>query len=534
MSQAHFKSTNYKTEAEPRTTTKDKVPVFCSFDELLPIAELVPNPHNPNTHSDHQIALLADIIKATGWRAPITVSKRSGFIVKGHGRRMAALRNAAIEVPVEFQDYTSEAEEYADLIADNRISELAEIDKTMLADLIEQVDMTEVPVELTGFAEKDIENILAEIEAEKGTENEGKDDDIEITVPFTKPGDMWILGNHRLICGDSTDEEVIERLMQGEKAQLVFTDPPYGVSYEAASGKFEAIENDDLTHDDLMKDLLIPVFRNCVKNSYDNAAFYIWHASSTRRDFEDAMTAVGLLEKQYLIWAKNGFQMGRADYHWGHEPCFYAEKAGHSAKWYGDRTQQTVIKVVRQADGSSQATMTNGLVITDGEGNKVFVSDQPPKNKKLRYIRAGIGEPVFLSTENKQNDIWEVARESGAIHPTQKPVELAERAIENSSEKGDLVIDYFLGSGCTLIGAEITGRRCYGAELDPDYCDGIARRFFNLTKKKDIHVLRDGETINLNEILNFWNNKEEKKGEQQDDDGTETGTDNGQQAEETT
>ena len=220
---------------------------------------------------------------------------------------------------------------------------------------------------------------------------------------------------------------------------MVNTDPPYGVSYQSSSGKFDAIENDDLTQDDLMNKLLIPALRNCVRNARDDAAFYIWHASSTRRDFDDAMVSVGLLEKQYIIWVKNAPVLGHADYQWAHEPCYYAEKAGHSAKWCGDRKQNTAWKVTLRDNDGMATTLSGGLVVTDGAGNKVFMAEKPPKGKKIRYLRLSDGRSVTIYTEHQTNTVWEVAREAGAKHPTQKPVELAVRAIENSSELGDIV-----------------------------------------------------------------------------------------------
>jgi DNA modification methylase len=284
--------------------------------------------------------------------------------------------------------------------------------------------------------------------------------------------------------------------MAGEKAQMVNTDPPYGVEYTGGVGKtWDIIKSDDKTGDDLMANLLLPAFKNYVEHTEDEAAFYIWHASSTRRDFEDAMTAAGIVEKQYIIWVKNNFQMGHADYHWGHEPCFYAEKAGHSAHFYGDRTQRTTWKaVLRDADGTA-TVLTGGVVLTDGAGGKIFINDKPPKGKKVRYIRLSEGRSVCLYPEGKASTAWEIARETGIEHPTQKPVELAVRAIDNSTQPGDLVLDFFAGSGSTLIGAEMTGRRAYVIELDPRYCDVIINRYVRFTNNVGVTCQRNGEEL---------------------------------------
>lgn len=381
----------YNTQAEPRAITVDGVPVFCSHDALISIEEAVPNPRNPNQHGERQTAVLGNIIQAIGWRQPITVSKQSGFVVKGHGRLLAARQKGWTQVPVDYQEYSSEAEEYSDLIADNRLAELSEIDNTLLVDLIREIG-DDAPLALTGFDEDDIAEIIAGME-QSDREMESADDgadaggEPEEGSAATQPGDLWILGNHRLLCGDVTDETAVERLMRGEKAELVNTDPPYGVSYVSASGRFDAIANDNRTGDDLMNNLLIPAFRSYAKYTSDEAAFYIWHASSTRRDFEDALTATGLMEKQYIIWVKDRFVLGHADYHWAHEPCFYAEKAGHAAHFYGDRTQSTTWRVtLREASGAA-TTLAGGLTLTDGAGNSLYLTAEPPKGRKTRRVR---------------------------------------------------------------------------------------------------------------------------------------------------
>ncbi|MFC2302070.1 MAG: site-specific DNA-methyltransferase [Selenomonas artemidis] len=495
---------DYKSPAEPRGTTDDGIPVFCAYDEIVSLRDIHPNPGNPNEHNKKQVRLLGDIIRATGWRAPITVSKRSGLITKGHGRRMAAEIMGWDSAPVEYQDYASAEEEHADLIADNRIAELADLDIGKLMDMVQEMDTGVVPIELTGFTEEDLQKIIASMEGaddavdDKADADVGVDDDYK---PFSRLGDLWHLGNHRLICGSATDTATVDRLMDGRKAQLVHTDPPYGVSYKTQSGRFDMIANDDKTHDDLMAELLIPAFKNYVRSTVDDAAFYIWHASSTRRDFEDAMIAAGLLEKQYIIWVKNAPVLGHADYQWAHEPCFYAEKAGQQARWCGDRSQRTTWNVVlREADGMA-TTLSGGVVLMDGTGGKLYLTDKVPKGKKVRHVRLSKGRSICLYQESRDTTVWEVARESKTVHPTQKPVELPIRAITNSTEPGDLVLDFFGGSGSTLIGAEMTGRICYTVELDPRYVDAIIRRYIEISGKQTVTVERDGKELSLDEIM---------------------------------
>ena len=496
----------YKTEAKPRVVTADGVPVFCGHDEILKIKDLKPNPKNPNQHNAKQIGLLATIIKSNGWRAPITVSKRSGYIVKGHGRRQAAISAGLKEVPVEYQDYATAAEENADLLADNRIAELSDIDNDKLMDMIKDTEFGEMPVELTGFTTEDLADILNEIEnSDEEVEDDGADsesDTDEEIPPFTKPNDLWHLGDHRLLCGSATSTEDIDRLMNGDMAQLVHTDPPYGVSFVGSGrgeNKFGMIKNDDKTDDALMG-LLVPAFKNYMRYTKSDAAFYIWYAFASRREFEDSMTAVGLIPKQQIIWVKNNFVLAHNDYHWIHEPCLYSEKAGQHAKFFGDRSNVTAWTATVRTGKDMATTVKGGVVLTDGEGHKIAISDKTVKGKKMRYIRLDENKSVFLYNEPANGTVWEFAKESHPIHPTQKPVEIPAKAILNSSEAGDVVLDFFGGSGSTLIACEMTGRKCRSTELDPKYCDAIVKRYAEIAPTGTITCERDGQEYSYSEI----------------------------------
>lgn len=252
--------------------------------------------------------------------------------------------------------------------------------------------------------------------------------------------------------------------------------PPYGVSYQTQSGKFGVIKGDKKRHDALYA-LLVNSLRQLAKHAENDAAFYIWHASSTRKDFEEAMAAAGIEEKQYLIWAKPSIVLGHADYHWAHEPCFYGAKVGTAPAFHGDRKQQTVWRIA-PVSADAGAVIGPGVLILDGNGRQIFIQPKAPKGKKVRTVRlAGDVKAVVLSADESNTDLWEIARDSGAEHPTQKPVELAARGIENSTAPGGLVCDAFLGSGTTLIAAETTGRVCFGSELDPVYADVIVQRW---------------------------------------------------------
>lgn len=493
---------NYKTGAEPKAWC-GAVPVFCAHDELVPLVKLVPNPKNPNTHPEAQIKLLAEIIKAQGWRSPITVSKRSGFIVKGHGRLAAAKLIGEEAAPVDYQEYASEAEEYADLIADNRLSELAEIDTVSLAELLAEVDTGEIPIELTGYTDDDIGNLISAIAGTDDTEDDMIDAAPEPPqVTMSRQGDLWNVGQHRIICGDSTDPATIDRLMQGEKAQMVNTDPPYGVAYNDVGHLWDTIQNDDIDREDLMHKILVPAFKNYTKHTKPDAAFYIWHAHSTRNEFTDAMTKAGLFGKQLIIWIKNAITLGRSDYQWQHEECYYCEKAGQTASWYGDRKQSTAWRVTMRGEDGTATTLTGGIVITDGEGKKIYVSEKPPKGKKTRYVRLSDGRGITLQPDESYSTVWEIAKESGTMHPTQKPVELAVRAIENSSQIGDIVLDFFGGSHSTMIGAELLGRQARICELEPKYVDvGIIRYVKLRGLSGTITCEREGKTYTLMELM---------------------------------
>lgn len=255
--------------------------VHCAYDEMVPIGELRENPRNPNRHPDSQIELLAKIITETGWRAPITVSKRSGYIVRGHGRLMAARKAGLTECPVDWQDYESDEQELQDLIADNRIAELAEIDDDALRDIIGDLQEIGADVELAGFTDADLEDI----------EHDDVDDVIDDTPPEDAPtrcqtGDVWQLGDHRLMCGDSTDSEQVARLMGGELADLLLTDPPYNVALGQHMRPSEAkqlkrrtdglvIENDSFESAEEFQSFLVKAFTNARESMRDGAAFYI-------------------------------------------------------------------------------------------------------------------------------------------------------------------------------------------------------------------------------------------------------------------
>lgn len=432
------------------------------------VDEIIPYENNPRKN-DKAVLAVAKSIQEFGFKVPIVIDKNN-IIVNGHTRLKAAKKLGLETVPCIVADDLTPDQIRAFRLADNKVGEIATWDDDKLEE--ELTELTGI-IDMQDFGFEDFFSKDAQETVQPG------DDDVkEPAAVFVKPGALWVLGRHKLLCGDATKDTDVDRIMAGEKAQLVHTDPPYGVSYVTQSGKYDMIKNDDKTGDDLLSTLLVPAFKEYVRNTDPDAAFYIWHASSTRRDFEDAMLAAGLLEKQYIIWAKPAPVLGHADYQWSHEPCFYSEKAGQHAHFYGDRTQRTVWMATIHSRAAMAASLAGGVVLTDGKGSKIYVSAKTPKGKKLRYVRVSDeGQTVDLQPDSTVSTVWEIGRDSKTIHPTQKPLEIPIRAINNSSKPGDLVLDFFGGSGSTLIAAEKTGRRCNTIELDPKYCSAIIDRY---------------------------------------------------------
>ena len=251
------------------------VPVYCAHDKIVPVAEVKPNPKNPNQHPDEQIELLAKIIKTQGWRAPITVSTLSGLVVRGHGRLMAALQLGLEVVPVDFQHYKSNDEELADLLADNKIAELAEIDSKMLAEVFRDIDPDAIDIDITGYSEEEYHDIISALMDATGLEPGDMDEDDVSEVQdraISRRGDIWLLGKHRLMCGDSTSAEDAELLMDGVQADLLLTDPPYNVAYEGATKEHLTIQNDDMEDSDF-RQFLCDAFRVADSNMKPGASF---------------------------------------------------------------------------------------------------------------------------------------------------------------------------------------------------------------------------------------------------------------------
>lgn len=440
------------------------IAIHCAYDELRDPASLKPNPRNPNTHPKRQIELLAKMIERQGWRAPVTVSNRSGFVVRGHGRLMAALL-LVCRVPVDRQDYASDADEWADLVADNRIAELAEVDDAMLARLLAEIDGSGLDLDLTGYSERQMSDLLASLPQEP-VADDNYDVDAASTAaganPRVRRGDVWQLGAHRLMCGDSTSAADVATLMDGGLAAMVFTDPPYNVNYSTAAG---SIANDNLPSADFAA-FLTAAFRRMAESTESGAAIYVCHSDSSRAQFDAALRETGWDVHQVLVWVKNALVLGRSDYQYRHEPILYGWKRGGPHKWNGGRKQSTVLEgdapvVISHVDGGSLITVT-------ADGQRLAF-----KVPSYEMLDLGGDGSVWRFDKPVRN----------AEHPTMKPIPLCARAVVNSSRRGEAVLDLFGGSGSTLMACEQTGRLCRTMELSEVYASVIVDRWEKYAKR---------------------------------------------------
>lgn len=405
------------------------------------IGEVIPYFNNPRNNED-AVEKVAESIKQFGFQNPIIVDNEN-VIIAGHTRLKAAELLGLDVVPVIVAESLTEEGAKAYRLADNKTGEFAEWDFEKLSEEI--AELNDFDLSAFGFN-------LDELGFEKSAENDNFDvsealEDIE--EPTTKKGDLYRLGNHYLLCGDSTNESDVKRLMQGEKADLFLTDPPYNVNYEGTAGK---IENDNMNDRDF-KEFLHKAFLCADSVMKAGAAFYIWHADSEGYNFRGACFDIGWQVRQCLIWVKNSLVMGRQDYQWKHEPCLYGWKDGAAHYFIDSRIETTVI------DDKPNI-------------NKMSKDELKEYIKELRQYNPA----STIINEDKPTRSEE--------HPTMKPVKLFGYLIKNSTRKGETVLDLFGGSGTTLITCEQLNRRCFMAELDPKYCDVIIKRWETLTGRK--------------------------------------------------
>jgi len=382
--------------------------------KTVSVESLVPYARNSRTHSPQQVDKIAASIKEFGFLNPIIVDGENG-IIAGHGRVMAAQKLRLSDLPVIEASHLTEAQRRAYVIADNRLALDAGWDNDMLKVELQDLNAAGFDLTLTGFDLGEIGNFLAE--PTEGLTDEDAVPDVP-AVPVTVEGDVWVLGRHRLMCGDSTSIDHMERLCEGQLVDMWITDPPYNVAYEGGTKEKLTIKNDSMS-DDSFRQFLRDAYSAADAVMKKGAVFYIWHADSEGYNFRGAASDVGWPIRQCLIWKKSSLVMGRQDYHWMHEPCLYGWKEGASHLWASDRKQTTILEFAK-----------------------------PRRN----------GE-----------------------HPTMKPVELFEYQMLNNTKGSDLVLDSFAGSGTTAIACEKHGRNARLMELDPKYCDVIIKRWQDFT-----------------------------------------------------
>ena len=385
----------------------------------LKITDLKPYEKNPRMN-DNAVPYVANSIKEFGFKVPIIIDKKN-VIVAGHTRYKAAQQLGLETVPCIIADDLTPKQIKAFRLADNKTAEKAEWETEFLSD--ELKELLDVDMGAFGF-----EDVLDDLEEEL----EAQEDDYEMELPEdprAKTGQIWQLGKHRLMCGDSTKKTDVLQLVGGCKMDILITDPPYNVSYEGKTKDNLKIQNDNLNSEDF-RTFLRDAFKNADDVMREGAAFYIWYASSEAINFESACNDAGWKIRQNLIWERNTFVLGRQDYQWNHEPCLYGWKDGAAHTWMSDRKQTTILKF----------------------------------NRPIR------------------ND----------IHPTMKPIPLFDYQIKNSTRSGDKVLDLFGGSGTTIMACEQNGRTAYVMEYDPKYADAIIDRWQTYTGEKAVLLESEG------------------------------------------
>ncbi|CUH61573.1 site-specific DNA-methyltransferase [Thalassobacter stenotrophicus] len=392
--------------------------------ELWPIEKLRPYAKNAKIHGEAQVAKIAASMAKFGWTVPCLVAD-DGELIAGHGRVLAAGALGLTDAPIIRLGHLDEAERRAYRIADNKLTELGEWDETMLRDEIAGLLAEDFDLDLLGFSDEDLDALLQDSET-LGNDSaiDGEDDVPEPpATPVSVEGDLWQLGPHRLTCGDSTSADVVGRLLGSVKPLLMVTDPPYGVEYDPSwrnqAGAAKTKRTGKVLNDDRAD------WREAW-SLFPGDVAYIWHGALHAATVADSLIAAGFNIRSQIIWAKDRLVLSRGDYHWQHEPCWYAVRAKGKGHWAGDRKQTTLWQIA-----------------------------------------------------NKDQD-------TETVHGTQKPVECMRRPILNNSSPGQAVFEPFMGSGTTLIAAETAGRICYGVELNPVYVDVAIERWEAFTGEEAV------------------------------------------------
>lgn len=405
---------------------------------LADVSELIPYVRNARTHSEAQVAQIAASIREFGFLSPILVAE-DNTILAGHGRLAAALKLGLKKVPCVKENHLTETQKRAYIIADNKLSLNAGWDNELLAVELSELEGADFNLELLGFDEAELSSIF---DADKDVSDDDFDVEKELEEPcFSKTGDIWTLGKHRVICGDSTDSSTFEKLLGETKVNLVCTDAPYFVNLENASGK---IKNDDLS-DKEGYEFLMKVFTNFKNSMAADASIYEFYATMKARVFYDAFEDAGFKVAAGLIWKKPRAPLMRTDWKFNMEPIIYGWRKDGKHKWYGDQKQTAVFE--------------------------------------------------FEGIKN--------SKEEGCGHPSSKPVPLIAYLIKQSTQTNSVVLDGFLGSASTLIACEQIGRVCFGVELEPKFIDVAVKRYmkFHDDKTKDVLLIRDGKQYSFKQAI---------------------------------
>lgn len=406
--------------------------------KMVSTSKLIPYVNNARTHSQEQVNKLRGSLREFGFINPVIID--SDFnVIAGHGRLMAAKEEGIEEVPCVLVDYLTEAQKKAYILADNRYAQDAGWDEELLRLEIESLEGMDFDVSLTGFNEDEIADLFADSES-TGAE----DDDFDLSdalekASFVERGDVWVVGRHRLMCGDATSPEDVATLMDGKKANLIITDPPYNVAFESSDGL--SIKNDKMENDKFYE-FLLAAFKNMAEHLEKGGSAYVFHADTEGLNFRKAFIDAGFHLSGCCIWVKNSLVLGRSDYQWQHEPVLYGFLQNGKHYWSKNA-------------GRSQTTIWN--------------FDKPKKNKN---------------------------------HPTSKPLDLLAYPIGNSSQENAIVIDTFGGSGSTLMTCEQTNRICHTMELDEKYASVILRRYVEDTDDaENVYVIRNGEKLMYSDLV---------------------------------
>lgn len=429
----------------------------------IAVGALTKYSRNARTHSAAQVSQLVASMREWGFTNPVLIDE-ANVLVAGHGRVLAAEVLGLESVPFIRLAGLTDAQRRAYVLADNKLALNSGWDDALLKSEMSTLEVLGFDLGLTGFSSE-------ELAAHAAPKETGKDPDAapppdETREPISKPGDVWVLGAHRVVCGDSTNSGTLASLMQGELADVVWTDPPYNVAYEGSAGK---IKNDDMAAEKF-RAFLVDLHRVMFDAMKPGASLYVAHSDTEGFAFRNGFETAGFKLSGCLVWRKDALVLGRSDYQWIHEPILYGWKPGKAHRWFGGRKQTTlqasphVGAFVQREDGRWQVTVGDQVLLITGEAQ----------------VEEVVSSIVF-EARPKRSD----------LHPTMKPVALIEKMLKNSALPGDVVLDVCGGSGSTLVAADRLGMRARIVELDPKFVDVIVRRWQEYSGQRARHARTD-------------------------------------------